>query len=84
MKESVMATLKGCFDSSLHILLDTAHTVGEVLDVSNVTGIVPAGRDYYAFFKDYVSFCKCNGSKSFRIDAIRSAGGTCELFVTPV
>lgn len=84
MKESVMATLKGCFDSSLHILLDTAHTVGEVLDMSNVTGIVPEGCDYYAFFKDYVRFCKCNGSKLFRIDAIRNMGGMRELFVTPV
>ncbi|MGM9675729.1 MAG: hypothetical protein ACI3X9_09740 [Bacteroidaceae bacterium] len=84
MKESFIATLKGCFDSSLHVLLDTAHTVGEVLDMSNITHIVPNGYDYYAFFRDYVAFCKCNGSKLFRIDSIRHAGDGFVLEVSPV
>lgn len=84
MKESIIATLKGCFDSSLHVLLHTAHTVGEVLDMSNITHIVPSGYDYYAFFKEYVDFCKCNGSKQFRIDSIHHLGDDFVLEVSPL
>ncbi len=84
MTQTIITTLKGVLDSSIAILLSSAHKVGEILDISNITNLVPRNIDYTAFFRAYVDFCTSNGSKLFRIDAIRHTGQGCELVVTPV
>ena len=81
---TVIATLKGVFDTSIAILLNTMHKVGETLDISNITNIVPNGIDYTAFFREYVTFCTHNGSKHFRINEIKETLDGYELFVTPI
>ncbi|MBQ2458365.1 MAG: hypothetical protein UCJ13_03595 [Bacteroidaceae bacterium] len=84
MTKTIIATLKGVLDSSIAILLDTAHKVGEVLDISNITKLVPTDTDYTAFFRNYVNFCTSNGSKQFRIESINQTREGFEIMVSPV
>lgn len=84
MTSTIIATLKGVFNTSIAILLDTAHKVGEVLDMSNITNLVPSGTDYTVFFNNYVNFCTSNGSKLFRIDSIIQTDRGCEVLVSPI
>ena len=52
MTQTIITTLKGVLDSSIAILLDTAHKAGEILDISNITTLVPSGTNYTLFFKN--------------------------------
>lgn len=71
MKSRIMVTLHGAWDTSLQIVLDAAHAVGDVLDLSSIVSLVPDGENYAAFFRRYVDFCMGNdSSKLYRVEAI--------------
>ena len=84
MTQTIITTLKGVLDSSIAILLDAAHKAGEILDISNITTLVPSGTNYTLFFKNYVKFCTCNGSKQFLIESVNKTQEGYEMVVTPV
>ncbi len=85
MANSILATIKGTFNTSIRILLDTMHQVGDVISFKNITHMVPQGEDYTRFFHECVNFCTSNGdTRFFRINDIRTSPDGYELIVSPV
>lgn len=83
--KSVIATIKSGVGSSLSIVLDRAHQIGDVISFNNITDMVPSGEDRTHFFYKSLQFCKENGSRLFRIDHIlNNDTQRYELIVSPV
>lgn len=85
MKKKMMVTVRGAWDTSLQIVLDAAHAVGDVLDLSSIIRLVPEGVNYATFFRNYVDFCMGNNSsKLYRVVAIEAIPQGVELRVRAV
>lgn len=82
---NIIATVKGSLNTSIKILLDTVLQVGDTLDLSNITQLVPGDINTTRFFQEYVNFCAMNkDSRYYRIDAIAHTQKGWEMQVSPL
>lgn len=83
--KSTIATIRGRVDTSIDILMDGLHQVGDIISFNNIVGMIPSGEDYTRFFFDCLNFCKSNGAtRLFRVEQITGAGKKYEIMVSPV
>jgi len=81
----IVVTIKGGWNSSIQIVLDTMHHVGDVLDMSNITRLVPSGVNFTSFFNAFVDFCTRNDeSRRYLIEDITETSQGYEMKVSPV
>lgn len=84
MTKKIVTTIKGGLNTSINILLNEIHQVGDTISFDNITNMVPSGEDYTKFFYSCISFCRTNGTRLFRIDNVSSNGQQLELQVSPI
>jgi len=83
--KTAIATIKGGVDSSIDILMDGIHQVGDIISFNNITSMIPSGEDYTRFFYNCINFCKTNGAtRLFRVDRILGVDDKYEIQVSPV
>lgn len=82
---NTVVTIKGGWNTSMQILLDTAHRVGDILDMSNITRLVPEDVNFTTFFNAFVRFCSKNdGSRQYLIEDIAETPDGYQMKVSPV
>lgn len=82
---STIATIRGRVDTSIDILMDGLHQVGDIINFNNITSLIPSGEDYTRFFFNCLNFCKTNGStRLFRVEKISGGEERYEIMVSPV
>jgi len=83
--KTAIATIKGGVDSSIDVLMDGIHQVGDIISFNNITSMIPSGEDYTRFFYNCINFCKTNGAtRLFRVDRILGGDDKYEIQVSPV
>lgn len=84
MKSNIVTTIRGAWNTSIQILQDKALRAGDIVDMSNITHMVPEGISFTSFFNAYVKFCTSNGNcKQFRINEVKLDNNGYELWVSP-
>lgn len=83
--KSTLATIRGGVGTSIDILMDSMHQVGDIISFNNITSMIPRGEDYTRFFFNCINFCKRNGAtRLFRVDKIIGNDERYEIMVTPI